>query len=985
MSNNEVKANKEQLEAISHGEGPLLIIAGAGTGKTSVITQRIAHLILDKGVRTDGILALTFTEKAATEMEERVDQVLPYGYVDLWISTFHSFCEKVLRQHGLDIGLPTDFKLINQTDQWMLVRQHLEKFDLDYYRPRGNPTKFIHSLLSHFSKAKDEEIYPEDYMQYAEKIAEGIKEGDEPQDKLEAQRVVEVAKAYNTYQQLLLDENYLDFGDLINYSLKLFKERPNILKIFQDQFEYILVDEFQDTNYAQYELVKLLAGKKANITVVGDDDQSIYKFRGASISNIMQFKSDFRNTAQVVLTQNYRSHQEILDAAYDFIKQNNPNRLEEKEGINKRLIAFKGNEGLVQHLHFESIDDEVSGVVSHIINTKKAEKNLSWSDFAILVRSNDAATYFTNYLKKVDLPYNFLALRGLYNKPVIIDVINYFKLLDNYHESTALYRLLTTDYIDLAHHDLMQITKYANKKTLSLYEACKQLTEIFPLSEDTKKKVKFVLQLIEKHTEIAKQRSVVEVFIAFLQDTGILQQLLKEESLEDKLKMDYLQAFFKRVKNFEESNNDPSLKHFMEEFYLELESGEAGSLTRDDDMGSDAIQIMTIHTSKGLEFEHVYLPNMVDLRFPTTERKDPIEIPQALIKDVIPQGDMHLEEERRLMYVAMTRAKKGLYLTSAENYGGVRKKKLSRFIIELEEVHKPFEISEKQKGAEKELIPNKVTISTSSEYEPELPTRFSFSQLAAFSKCPYQYKLGFIYKIPNFGKAVFSYGRTLHKTLEDFYKELATNMVSGQVDLFSAIQNKSGKEKIGELISFDDLMRIYENSWIDDWYQSKAEKEEYYAQGRESLRVFYDGVKDQPPKVKYLEKHFSLKLDGTNGEVYTLRGVIDRVDEVDGKWHIIDYKTGSSKDKLDWDAKMQLLIYQVAAIELFNAEVEKLTYYYLDDNKELSFLGKEAEIEKLKKELVETIENIKSSNFSATPGWQCQFCDFKDICEYKQL
>ncbi|HEX9664442.1 MAG TPA: UvrD-helicase domain-containing protein, partial [Patescibacteria group bacterium] len=290
--------NQEQQEAVSHDQGPLLIIAGAGTGKTTVITRRVAWLIDQALARPDEILALTFTEKSAGEVEERVDKLLPYGYVDLWISTFHSFCERILQSHALDIGLPNQFKVFDQTGQWLLVRKNLDKFSLNYYRPLGNPTKFIHALLEHFSRCKDEEVYPEDYLKHAEELilnsdsAEFIRSNTNLSKKeikealtAEVKRTEEIADAYHAYQQLLLDNDALDFGDLINYCLKLLRERPLILGKYRQQFKYILVDEFQDTNWAQYELVKLLAGSKNNLTVCGDDDQSIFRFRGASISN----------------------------------------------------------------------------------------------------------------------------------------------------------------------------------------------------------------------------------------------------------------------------------------------------------------------------------------------------------------------------------------------------------------------------------------------------------------------------------------------------------------------------------------------------------------------------------------------------------------------------------------------------------------------------------------------------------------------------
>ena len=323
-----------------HKDGPLLIVAGAGTGKTTVITQRIAYLIEQGKAKSDEILALTFTEKAAGEMEERVDRLLPMGYLDLWISTFHSFGERIIQAHGLDIGLSTKPKLLNEFEQWALIKNNFDKFDLDYYRPLGNPTKFIRALLKHFSRLKDEDISPAAYLSYAEELKEnldsmlsGSKKKNKKNDKEEIAeqeilRINEVANAFHVYNQLLLDNEAMDFGDLINYTLKIFRERPAILNKYHQQFKYILLDEFQDTNWAQYELIKLLAMPSNNLVVVGDDDQSVYKFRGASVSNIMQFKKDFKKSKEIVLTKNYRNRQNILDLAYNFIQLNNPNRLE---------------------------------------------------------------------------------------------------------------------------------------------------------------------------------------------------------------------------------------------------------------------------------------------------------------------------------------------------------------------------------------------------------------------------------------------------------------------------------------------------------------------------------------------------------------------------------------------------------------------------------------------------------------------------------
>ncbi len=994
MPENKPKFNKEQQKAITFGNGPLLIVAGAGTGKTMVITQRIAHLILDKGVKTDGILALTFTEKAAGEMAERVDKLMPLGYVDLWISTFHSFCQKILEQHALDIGLPNDFKLLNQTSQWLLVRQNLNRFDLDYYKPLGNPTKFIHALLTHFSRAKDEEIYPADYLAYAEKLELDLDNKTSDQAVFdEVKRLNEIAEAYHVYQQLLLENNAFDFGDLINYTLKLFKERPNILKKYQQQFDYILVDEFQDTNFAQYNLVKLLAGDKANLTVVADDDQSIYKFRGASVSNILQFTKDYPKATQIVLTENYRSCQQILDLSYNFIKLNDPNRLEAQKGskIKKQLKSNLKCKAQIEHLHFKTLDDEIRGIVNKIIELKKKDKQASWADFAILVRANESATAFTNFLRKTNLPYQFVALRGLYNKPIILDILNYFKLLDDYHESPAVFRLLRSPIINLSDEEVAKICYFANKKTLSLYEALKNVQAITGLASESISEINHFLSLVQKHSLLTREKTAGEILLAFMSDSKYLEKIIQADEAIAKQNAEYLNQFYDRIKVFEESANDPSLQNFLAELDLELESGESGPLKFDIELGPDVIKIMTVHSAKGLEFKYVFIPNLVDQRFPTNKRGEPIEIPEPLVKDILPEGDFHLQEERRLFYVAMTRAKQGLFLTSADDYGGSRAKKISQFLVELAQTNKNFKLDKKTEKQEKLSSLSKMEkIKKQAHYN--LPAQFSYSQIAAFQTCPYQYKLAHIYRIPVKGKGVFSYGKSMHSALQKFFELALSRVKAGQTDLF-AVGKKEEKnaKKIGELVSLEEFKKIFEDNWLDEWFVSVKDKEKYRKKGSDFIKLFYEENKDKPLSVLALEKGFNFKMgqERNKKEIYSFKGFIDRIDILlDGTAELIDYKTGRPKEKLSFEEKEQLLLYQYACQQIpdvaNNHPISKLTFYYLDNNTQLSFLGNEKELARLEDRFMITVDEIKASQFEATPEYhKCSYCDFKDICEFK--
>ena len=977
MELNLSKLNKEQKEAVIYGSGPLLIVAGAGTGKTTVITQRIAYLIEKGKVKPEEILAVTFTDKAAEEMEERVDKLLSYGYMDLWISTFHSFCERILKEHALDIGLSADFKLLDETAAWLLVRQHLEEFNLDYYKPLGNPTRFLQALISHFSRCKDQGVYPEDYLKYSDSLKTNLTDLPEKQ---ETERIKEVADAYHIYQRLLLENSVLDFGDLINYCLKLFQKRPFILKKYREQFKYILIDEFQDTNWAQYELVKTLAAPRNNLTITADDDQAIYKFRGASFNNIIQFRKDFPKAKGISLIKNYRSRQNILDLSYKFIKINNPNRLEYVSKLDKKLIAFKKGKGIIEHLHFRGLDEETQGVINKIIEILKSDKEANFNDFAILARTNESANSFVKVLERANFPYQFLASRGLYAKPIILDIISYFKLLDNYHESSAVYRVLNLDFLEIPIEEIMRITQYCRQKTKSIYESCQELPLISGLSQKTVSQINFLLGLIQKHTELARQKNVSEILVAFLEDSGYLKYLVSKEKRPE---IDLITQFYKKIKGFEESALDPLLKNFMEQINLEIESGEQGKLEFDPEQGPDMVRVMTIHSSKGLEFKYVFLVDLVDRRFPTIERRDPIEIPQKLVKEIIPEGDIHLQEERRLCYVAMTRAKKGLFFASAEDYGGARKKKLSRFLIEMGFTQHHF--SEKSGAG----FTNKVAIKKPKSKGIVLPRHFSFSQLAAFKKCPLQYKFAFILRVPVRGKAVFSFGKTIHKTLYEFLKTINEKNKSSQALLIPPGRDLGGQGNLTKTTSmghsFDSLIKIYEQNWIDQWYEDKNQKQEYYKLGKKILKDFYNQFVKNPPEILRineqiaLELPFKLKLGD-----YILKGVIDRIDKINKGVKIIDYKTGKFKEKLSSEDKQQLLIYQIAAEEVFGLKVPELGYYYLNEGKIISFLGGDKEKAEQKEKILSEIEKIKKSDFAPTPGWQCKFCDFKDICDHSQ-
>ena len=471
--------------------------------------------------------------------------------------------------------------------------------------------------------------------------------------------------------------------------------------------------------------------------------------------------------------------------------------------------------------------------------------------------------------------------------------------------------------------------------------------------------------------------------MAFLEESNYLKESTRVESVKTQETLSYLNQLYKKISDFELNTPDPSVKNFLHIMELEMHSGEEGSLeTQPEAEGPESVKVMTIHASKGLEFKYVFMVNMVDRRFPTTERKEQIEIPGALVKEIVPEGDIHLQEERRLLYVALTRAKTGVYLTGARDYGGARNKKPSIFITEL-----GYKGKEMPSPAIAEIRKTENAIELASRERYKIPERFSFSQLKAFENCPWQYRFAFILRVPVKGKYNFSFGKTMHSVLQKTLEQVRTRKTLLQTDLFSAPNAKADSQKtVKECISLEEIMKIYEQCFIDEWYENDEQREAYFKKGKEILKEYYKEIENEIISPLFLEKEFTVRIpNNINGKEYSLYGRIDRVDEAASGLEIIDYKTGKPKKSLSADDKEQLLIYQLAAKEVFPKPVEKLTFHYLDANEKQTFLGTEKDLEKLKEKIISTVQEIEKGEFKAKPGMICQFCDFKDICEFRQL
>ncbi|MDD3679225.1 MAG: ATP-dependent helicase, partial [Patescibacteria group bacterium] len=557
----------EQEKAVMFGSGPCLVVAGAGTGKTSVITRRISWLISKKLAKPDQILALTFTEKAANEMTLRVDELSDYVYSGLSISTFHSFGSDLISEFSYELGLSPDVRVLSSAEQVLFIKDKIFEFNFIHYQNLGDPSAMIKDLVKIFSRAKDEAVMPEEWIK---KAKNKMKKSKDEAEREESEKELELANAYKKYNDLLRENGYIDYGDQIFLILDLLK-KPSVAKKIRERYLYVLIDEFQDTNYVQSEVVRRIFGDSGNVMVVGDDDQSIYKFRGASVSNILDFKKSYEGARTIVLNKNFRSTQKILDISYKFINHNNPNRLEVKEKINKKLISDLG-EGADPRLHLFSDETKEADFVAEKIE-KELKKGKSPTDFAILVRANRHAEEFVLALKKRGIPYVFSGLAGLYQKIEIKNLISLISILSDPEDDLSLFHLSASEIYDFDMTDLAILSSYSrknNKLLLSVYEKIDTLPKEVEVSDNTKEKAKKVFEDLKILREESKTSTAGEIVNLFLKNSGYYAKLTKEAksgSLEAHNKINNIASFFDRVISFQRNYRDHSLEKFAR--YLE--------------------------------------------------------------------------------------------------------------------------------------------------------------------------------------------------------------------------------------------------------------------------------------------------------------------------------------------------------------------------------------------------------------------------------
>ena len=658
--------NPNQLEAVLHTEGPLLILAGAGSGKTRVLTHRIAYMIEEKGINPWNILAITFTNKAASEMRERVDKIVGFGSEHIWVSTFHSSCVRILRRHIDKLGYDNNFTIYDGDDQKSVIKDVCKRLNIDtkIYKER--------SILSAISSAKDELTGPDELMlqstgDYAKK---------------------RIAEAYKEYQNILRSNNALDFDDLIVKTVELFLHNPDILEYYQDRFRYIMVDEYQDTNTAQFKFVSLLASKYRNLCVVGDDDQSIYKFRGANIYNILNFEHEYPDAKVIKLEENYRSTKTILNAANGVIHQNRGRK-------DKTLWTANDQGDKIRFLQFNSEYEEAMGIVEDIAEKVK-NKEAAHSDCAILYRTNAQSRVFEEKFVIKGIPYKIVGGQNFYQRKEIKDLLCYLKTIDNAQDDIAVKRIINVPKRGIGLTSMNKVDAYALSHELNFYDALKSAKDV-PTLGKTADKISGFVNLIQVLRSKLEFISLPQLMQEILEETGYVKELEADGSEEALGRIENIDELVNKVIAYEDENENPTLSGFLEEVAL---VADIDSL----DNANDKVVLMTLHSAKGLEFPYVYMGGMEDGLFPS-------------YMTIIDDDAQELEEERRLCYVGITRAMKQLTLSCAKSRmirGMTQSNAISRFIEEIpEELMEMNQVIERKKRGEKMID----TIKTRKPYE----------------------------------------------------------------------------------------------------------------------------------------------------------------------------------------------------------------------------------------------------------------------------
>jgi len=965
VAQREETLDREQWAAVRHGDGPLLVVAGAGTGKTRVITERIRYLLeTQPELAGESILGLTFTEKAAAEMKQRVLAGVGERGKQVWLGTFHSFCRNVL------LEVNPSLEILDETDHWIFLRRNLGQLRLDHYKRLADPGRFLSDFVQFFSRCQDELVTPDDYQRYADGLRAGYAREKAMLDpaarsdrEAEIARQQEIARAYRVSEGLLRERNLYTYGALLLETVQQLRAKPTLLRRLQQRYRYILVDEFQDTNIAQIELLRLLAGRNGNIVAVGDDDQAIYRFRGASFGSFQLFAEHFigakgspgkTETPIVMLRQNYRSTRRILRAAGQVISQN-----KDRYAAEKRLFTANGAGEKVRIVELAQPEDEARWIVEELERFHGAGRR--WNEFAVLYRAHAHRNFLVEMVSQQRIPYVIRKL-SILDSTLVRDMMAYLRLVVTPSDNVACARVLAAPYWGLEPADVVRLVERASKsRGLALWDVLQDAQAELSFAKDHK-----------RTGELAAWITALRERAKHLTAAAMLEELLTSLELAllpadpDRRALD---RFIEFVREWEKKSQTKTLREFVE--YLGYFQEAGGEICLEEEPTENAVQLMTVHAAKGLEFDHVFVMRLARGAFPTWPRRPVLEFPAELMKEEKPQGDFHVQEERRLFYVALTRARQGLTLTSVVGARSKPSAFLDDILMDPQIQHADvlqlapaLEPAPAQPGLRQLFDPARRNLRAYSrialwslDYRPPVlePLQLSASAIDTYQTCPLKYLFQQVWGLRGGPQAALTFGNVMHTTIAQFVREL---------------------RKRGHLL-FDEVEAIYRREWSAAGFRDAYQEEEYQKAGLEQLREFHRSYTQAPPEVLHQEKYFELALASN----VVVIGRMDQINRVGPRSvEIVDYKTGRPRLEKDAQKSLQLSLYAMATREVLELDPVRLVFYNLNGNAAVATTREEKALEEARQTVEEVADQIRARDFSPKPGYACRACDFQPIC-----
>ncbi|MBI3895161.1 MAG: UvrD-helicase domain-containing protein [Acidobacteria bacterium] len=979
-NNRATSLNEQQRKAIEHIYGPLLMVAGAGTGKTSVIVERVGYLLKHvSDLQPEQILALSFSRKAAAEMQQRALDQFGEHVRGCRFSTFHAFCYGLLAEQSAQ-------RVMDEIDQWIFLRQHLEELELDYYLHVAEPGRFLNELVEFCSRCHDNLVSPGDYTGYVEQLVADchhsrLKPLPKECSEEELARQQEVARVYTRSEALQEQEGLLSFGAMVSYAVALLDSSPNLLRRIQNQYRFLLVDEFQDTNPAQFELLVRLAGKHKNLAVVGDDNQAIYRFRGASYGSFKQFAEYFPEHTRIVLDQNYRSTQRILTVAGAAIAFN-PN--EDRYLPEKRLFPAKrdtdpGPGSSVEVWEFEDVVQQAEFVVAEIARRVGSGEVNAYSDFAVLYRAHRHRDLLVTALRREGVPF---AIRNLaVNRlPPVRDLMAYLRAIGHPTDNISLARVIADPRWGVEIDLFFEYCQQARNQKKTLYEI---------IQEDSiaakRAGAKELLAFLGRFAKIAEQQRVSAWLDLLREELGFSGDSDQEPAIQafcdfikqwdqEKSATGLLGEFLEYLGFFEEAGGAITLQEDDEKpFWVEADPPKRQAETSEPRQGIlweevatnplGKVQLMTIHGAKGLEFEHVIVFHLLRGAFPTRHRSPLITLPTPLWKGPLPEGDFHIEEERRLFYVALTRARSTLTLCTVSN----DRQRPSVFLEELRQCpdlewkRPPISTPELAGIAWQETSKLHSPGSQIADWTATPPAplaeelTLSASGLETYLECPLKYQYSSVWRIPLSPSPAMLFGSILHGAVKELVHTLT---------------------QCPQEISPASIQSLLDRHWNSSGFSDPLQERKYREMGRQQLEGVWQVWSGRRLELLHQEKGFQLHWAGTR--------IIGRVDQIHRserqRVELIEYKTGRPQTQKEADHSLQLTIYAKACRDILGLESTELILFNLATQECLPTTRNAQDFQKAQQKIQQTASRIRAREFPAQPGYHCRYCTFQPIC-----